>query len=100
MSRIRSLLHDLADAVADHLEEHVEAARYYDQESSPLPAAAHCRLVRTGVLKGFKRAGRVFVERTDMHRFIEAGAVVPRVSVAVDEDAELERVLANLRKAG
>lgn len=97
MSQLRSLLHQLADAVADHLEQLPEAARYYDQDTSPLPGQTHCRLVRRGVLPGFKRNGRVFVERAVMHRYIEEGRVDPRSSEQVDEDEVLNALL---RKAG
>lgn len=87
MSELRALLHKLADAVADHLESLPEQARYYDQDSSPLPAQTHCRLVRRGVLPGFKRHGRVLVERAVMHRYIEQGQAEPAVSKDELDDA-------------
>jgi hypothetical protein len=118
MSRLRDLLHELADNVADKLDSLRGDARYYDQHNSPLPAATHCKLVRSGKVAGYKRAGRILVEREEMHRYIEAARVDPTVSqdepgdpspsatverAAVRKtgdsiDAALER--AGLRKAG
>lgn len=97
MSRLRALLHELADVVADHLDAQPDQARYYDQDTSPLPAATHCKLVRRGTLPGFKRHGRVLVERAIMHRYIEQGRVEPTVN---DEDAEVAAAVAQLRKTG
>jgi hypothetical protein len=100
MSDLRALLHQLADAVADRLEQSTDA-RYYDQDTSPLPSATHCRLVRRGTLPGFKRHGRVFVERVVMHRYIEAAAVEPMAAAPLKTDlvaAALER--AGFREAG
>ena len=97
MSRLRALLHELADEVMDKLESLSGDARYYDQDSSPLPAATHCRLVRRGTLPGFKRHGRVLVERAIMHRYIEQGRVEP---VTTDEDSAVADAVAQLRRAG
>jgi hypothetical protein len=81
VSDLRALLHQLADAVADRLEQN-DGPRYYDQDTSPLPKQTHCRLVRQGTLPGFKRAGRVLVERAAMHRYIEQARVEPVLRVA------------------
>ena len=86
MSRLRDLLHELADNVADKLESLRSDARYYDQHNSPLLAAAHCKLVRCGKLRGYKRGGRVLVEREEMHRYIEAARVDPQVAVDSPDD--------------
>jgi hypothetical protein len=95
VSRLRALLHELADNVADKLESLSGDARYYDQHNSPLPAATHCKLVRCGKLAGYKRGGRVLVEREEMHRYIEAARVEPEVAVDKPDDvatsATLER---------
>lgn len=101
MSRLRALLHELADEVANHLDAQVERARYYDQDTSPLPAATHCRLVRAGDLPGHKVAGRILVEREAMHRFIAAHKVEPHVSLTSADDAAIEAALerAGLRAA-
>ena len=117
MSRLRDLLHELADNVADKLELLSGDARYYDQHNSPLPPATHCKLVRCGKIPGYKRGGRILVEREAMHRYIEEArveavvmhdeaddapsATVERAPVrkAADSiEAALER--AGLRKAG
>lgn len=98
MSQLRDLLHSLADVVADHLEQSVASARYYDQDTSPLPAPTHCRLVRNGTLPGYKRHGRVLVERAVMHRYIEQGRVEP--TVATDEDEAVAAAVNQLRRAG
>ncbi len=82
MSRLRDLLHELADSVADKLDSLNSDARYYDQHNSPLPPATHCKLVRCGKIAGYKRAGRVLVEREVMHRYIEAA----RIELAVTRD--------------
>ncbi len=71
MSRLRALLHELADELANTLETRADGARYYDQDTSPLPAPTHLKLVRRGLLPGFKRHGRVFVERAAMHEYID-----------------------------
>ncbi|HKY40692.1 MAG TPA: hypothetical protein VJN18_32375 [Polyangiaceae bacterium] len=97
MSRIRDLLVGLAHAVADHLESLPEQAKYYDQHNTPLSKQTHLRLARTGVLPSFKRAGRVFVERAVMHRYIEEGKVETRTEGQQDEDAILNGLL---KKAG
>lgn len=97
MSRLRALLHELADVVADHLEALPDEARYYDQDTSPLPSATHCRLVRRGTLPGFKRHGRVLVERAAMHRYIEQGRVDP---TAAEEDSAVADAVAQLRRTG
>lgn len=93
---LRDTLRALADALADKLEP-TEDARYYDQDSSPFPADMHCRLVRTGELPGFKSHGRVFVERADMHRFIEAHRVVPTPGArrGTTEDQAVADILKN-----
>lgn len=96
MSRLRALLHELADEVADKLESLTGDARYYDQDSSPLPAATHCRLVRQGKLAGHKLAGRVLVERVVMHAFIDAHRVTQEL-VEEDNDA---LVAANFKRLG
>lgn len=98
MSRLRVLLHELADAVADQLDQQTEAARYYDQDSSPLPSQTHCKLVRQGLLPGFKRHGRVLVERPAMHRYIEEGRVAP--VVANEEDRAVADAVAQIRRTG
>lgn len=88
MSRLRDLLHELADNVADKLESLKGDARYYDQHNSPLPAATHCKLVRCGKLPGYKRGGRILVEREEMHRYIAAARVTPEVALeSPDDDA-------------
>ena len=101
MSRLRDLLHELADNVADKLESLSSDARYYDQHNSPLPPATHCKLVRCGKLPGFKRSGRILVEREAMHRYIEAARVDPMVAADSPDDenpsATVER--AAVRKA-
>lgn len=97
MSDLRALLHQLADVVADHLESLPDHARYYDQDSSPLPSATHCRLVRRGALPGFKRHGRVLVERAVMHRYIEQGRVAP---TETEEDSAVADAVAQLRRTG
>jgi hypothetical protein len=102
VSDLRKLLHGLADAIADHLEAGSEQARYYDQDTSPLPRETHCRLVRSGAIVGFKRAGRVLVERETMHRYIDAGRVDPTLPHAQDNDAVVAAGLKQLglRRAG
>lgn len=101
MSRLRDLLHELADNVADKLESLKSDARYYDQHNSPLPPATHCKLVRCGKLAGYKRGGRILVEREEMHRYIEAARVESELPVEGPSDetpsATLER--ASVRKA-
>jgi hypothetical protein len=99
MSRVRDLLHQLADAVADQLEQRGNQARFYDQDDSPLPAATHCRLVRTGALPGFKRHGRVLVERAIMDRYIEQGRVDASQNVS-EEDAAVEAALKRFKRTG
>jgi hypothetical protein len=100
MSDLRQLLHRLADTVADHLEPRPHGARYYDQDSSPLPPATYRKLVRCGVLPGFKRHGRILVEREVLHRYIEAGRVAPVVAAEVDEDRAVEQALEQLKRVG
>jgi hypothetical protein len=95
VSRLRELLHELADNVADKLESLRSDARYYDQHNSPLPPATHCKLVRCGKLAGYKRGGRILVERDEMHRYIEAARIEPAISLDSPDDettsATLER---------
>lgn len=102
MTRLRALLHELADEVADKLESLSGDARYYDQDNSPLPATTHCRLVRSGRLVGRKVAGRVLVERETMHAFINAHAQSPNVDKEEDKDAVVTAALKQLgmRRAG
>jgi hypothetical protein len=100
MSDLRELLHRLADTVADHLEPRARGDRYYDQDTSPLPPATYCKLVRCGALPGFKRHGRILVEREVLHRYIEAGRVAPPVSADVDEERAVEQAVDQLRKVG
>ena len=96
MSRLRALLHELADELANHLEAGVEQSRYYDQDSSPLPSETHCRLVRAGLLPGFVRHRRVLVLRHDMHRYIETAKLEP-LPTELDRDAV---VTAGLKQLG
>ncbi len=100
MSRLRDLLHELADNVADKLDSLKGDARYYDQHNSPLPPATHCKLVRCGKIAGYKRAGRVLVEREVMHRYIEAARVEPVVSLDKADESTIDGALerAGLRK--
>jgi hypothetical protein len=98
VSDIRKLLHELADSVADSLETNPEAARYYDQDSSPLPSHTHCKLVRSGALPGFRRHGRVLVERAVMHRYIEEGRVEP--AAETEEEKEVAAAIAQIRRTG
>ena len=93
MSRLRDLLHELADNVADKLDSLNGDARYYDQHNSPLPPATHCKLVRCGKIAGYKRAGRVLVEREVMHRYIEAARVEPVVSLDKTDDSAIDGAL-------
>lgn len=86
MSRLRDLLHELADNVADKLESLSSDARYYDQHNSPLPPATHCKLVRCGKIAGYKRGGRVLVEREEMHRYIEAARIEAEVAANEPHD--------------
>ena len=100
MSRLRDLLHELADNVADKLELLSGDARYYDQHNSPLPPATHCKLVRCGKIPGYKRGGRILVEREAMHRYIEAARVDPAVMRDEPDDATSATVeRAPVRKA-
>ncbi len=87
MSRLRDLLHELADNVADKLDSLKSDSRYYDQHNSPLPPAAHCKLVRCGKIAGYKRGGRILVEREAMHAYIEAARVEALVSHDQSDDA-------------
>lgn len=96
MSRLRSLLHELADEVADRLEAISGDARYYDQGNSPLPATTHCRLVRRGKIVGHKVAGRVLVERAAMHAFIESHQTTPEL----DEEDNDALIAANFKRLG
>jgi hypothetical protein len=84
---LRQLLHELSDALADHLEHATSSAEYYDQDSSPLSAHAHALLVRTGLVPGFKVARRVLVKRRDLHAYIERHKVEPNVA-STKPDAE------------
>lgn len=96
MSRLRALLHELADEVADKLESLSGDARYYDQGTSPLPANTHCRLVRSGKLAGRKVAGRVLVEREVMHAFIDAH----ETSTSLAEEDNDALLAANFKRLG
>jgi hypothetical protein len=99
MTRLRELLHELADVVVDHLEARPDAAAdYYDQTTSPLPRDTHCRLVREGKLPGSKVNGRVLVLRRDMDAFIAEYRVKPQLQVAA-QDADAI-VAASLKKLG
>lgn len=95
---LRSLLHQVADVIADRLEQGADAARYYDQDTSPLPAPTHCKLVRQGVIPGFRRHGRVLVERAVMHRYIEQGRVEP--AAGSEEDRAVAAAVAQMRRTG
>jgi hypothetical protein len=100
MSRLRELLHQVVDELADQLECQQSAAPsdYYDQTDSPLPRDTHCRLVREGKLPGSKVNGRVLVLRRDMDAFIAQYRVKPHVRV-VEQDADAI-VAASLKKLG
>jgi hypothetical protein len=95
----RELLHQLADVVADALDRDAAGLDYYDQKSSPLPSVTHCRLVRKGILKGFKVAGRVLVKRSEMHAYIASKEVEP-IPAADEPESEQKTVDALLRSAG
>lgn len=102
MNDLRTLLHALADAVADRFEQPFDATEYYDQESSPLPSATHCRLVRRGAIEGFKVHGRVLVRRAEMHRYIESHKVepLPAADEPQSKDKAVASALANLGLKG
>lgn len=97
---LRSLLHQLADEIANRLETDPLEAEYYDQDSSPLPAATHCKLVRRGYLQGFKLHGRVLVKRADMRAYIEQHKVDPIPEATDGDDAIVDSALEKLGLGG
>ena len=101
-SKVVALLEALTEELRRETGEAPDAV-YYDQTDSPLPREAHCRLVRTGKLEGFKVAGRILVRRDDMHAFIEAHKVEPRLPYSEDNAAVVAAALKRFgmqRKAG
>lgn len=99
--RLRALLHELADALADQVELSGHTAEYYDQRDSPL-GKEHARLVRSGKLSGFKIGRRILIKRSDVHAFIELHKVKPTASAltADNEDELASDLLAKLRRVG
>lgn len=106
----RDLLRALAESLADALEGAENSGEYYDQKTSPLPTTTYLKLVRRGLVTGYKCHGRVLVRRADLHSYIERHRVEPRarplnaeqILEGDEEAAELRRLLgeATPRKAG
>lgn len=71
MSDPRAILHQLADAIGDVVEQSTEASKWYHQGSSPLHKTTYLRLARSGRFESFKVGSRVLVRRADIDAYIE-----------------------------
>lgn len=72
---------------------------WIDQDESPLGSRRHCRLVRSGKLRGFKLEGRVFVRRKDLDAFILEHPVKPKTETEATGAISDEEVALAARRA-
>lgn len=67
--------------------------RYYTARTSPLPPKAFLALARAGRFPSFRMGKIIYALREDVHRYIEARPRPIRVSVVVEENDEIGRLL-------
>jgi hypothetical protein len=91
--RLAALYAELADVhrrLAAEVGEH-----YYDQRTSPLGARAHCGMVRSGAIPGFRAGRRILVRRVDLDAYLERHRVVPTAALHETPD-EIDELLAGV----
>lgn len=69
------------------------ADRYYTARTSPLPPKSFLACARAGRFPSFRMGRLIYALREDVHRYIEARPRPIRVSVVVDGDDEIDRLL-------
>jgi hypothetical protein len=67
--------------------------RYYTARTSPLPPKAFLAAARAGSFASFRIGKVVYAVRDDVHRYVEARPRPIRVSVVVEQDDEIGRLL-------
>ena len=94
----RALASAIGELVEAQIAQGVAASEWIDQTQSPLGRNRHCRLAREGAFPSRKVGRSVLVKREELDRYLET-KLRQIVDVSADEDREVERVVARLRRS-